>query len=280
MAALSWMVPLAGLCGVLAIGYWIWRRQSIVRGLGLRVHWWTLGDFGAGVLISLVAMLGIFAVEWALGGIVVEGFTVDAALLVRGAQEMMLGAAFEEVLSRMLQLNGFQIAIGLLLALVVRRWRDAPATARVDRGMARAVWPAVAVSAVMFGYIHISNPGGSWFTAFGNALGGLMYGIAFLGGRNLWLPLGLHFGWNYVQGVVLGFPVSGLDKGGIVLQHPSGESLLFGGAYGPEGGVVGMMFRFVVIALLLWYLQLRCGGRGRLATLEFPIATYLNPPRR
>ncbi len=63
-------------------------------------------------------------------------------------------------------------------------------------------WLAIAISAAAFGYIHFRNPGATAITMFGNGLGGLMYGIAFLGGRNIWLPVGLHFGWNFFQGAI------------------------------------------------------------------------------
>ena len=149
----------------------------------------------------------------------------------------------------------------------------------MDKTLVWAVWPAILVISLLFGYIHIRNPNATWFTAFGNALGGLMYGIAFAGGKNLWLPIGMHYAWNFVQGPVLGFAVSGGQRASILTLQQHGLELLTGGEFGPEGGLVGMAFRFVVIALVLGYLYLRAGRRGNIARLEFPIEVYANPPR-
>ena len=101
------------------------------------------------------------------------------------------------------------------------------------------------------------NPGATAITIFGTGLGGLMYGVAFLGGRNIWLPVGLHFGWNFFQGNIFGFPVSGTIEQSLIVQETVGADLWTGGAYGPEAGLIGMASRFVVIALLLMYLHWR-----------------------
>jgi membrane protease YdiL (CAAX protease family) len=109
------------------------------------------------------------------------------------------------------------------------------------------------VMAACFGLAHASNPNASALSVLGNALGGLMYGVAFLGSGRIWLPLGLHFAWNFVQAPVLGFPFLGKEVG-LVQQTPVGSAFITGGSYGPEAGLVGMAFRFVAIALLaLWF---------------------------
>jgi hypothetical protein len=107
--------------------------------------------------------------------------------------------------------------------------------------------------AACFGLAHAGNPNSTPLSVLGNALGGFMYGIAFLGTRRIWLPLGLHFAWNFVQYPVLGFPL--LDRE-IRLLHmsPGGSVILNKGNYGPEAGLIGMAFRFIVIVLLvIWF---------------------------
>jgi membrane protease YdiL (CAAX protease family) len=272
------MLNTAVVGAAIAAGYWFLRRQSIHKGFGLTVHWWSIADLGAGFLITTLAMLGIFLVEWLIGGIRVEGFQWDVDALRQGFRAQVEAAVPEELISRAGQLSGLLVTLGLLLALVLGGRLGGTWESRMDRTLVWCQWPAILIIAAFFGYVHISNPGASYLTAFGNALGGLMYGIAFIGGRNLWLPIGMHFGWNFVQGSVFGFPVSGTTPPGLIIQEPVGSSLLTGGAYGPEGGLVGMSFRFVVIAMVLGYLYLRAGRQGNVARLEFPIAVYVNPP--
>ncbi len=88
---------------------------------------------------------------------------------------------------------------------------------------------AILISALLFGYAHISNPGASIVTAFGK-VGGTMYGIAFLGGRNIWLPLGMHFAWNSFRDPFSAF-LSGAQQGGLIVQQVTGSDLLMGGAW-------------------------------------------------
>ncbi|MCB9103034.1 MAG: CPBP family intramembrane metalloprotease [Anaerolineales bacterium] len=250
------MIILAIILGVVAAVQW-WRHgQSIRKGFGYTFHWWALGDLGAGMLICLIAMVGIFIVEWLLGGIRVVSIPFNLASLDDNLFILIFGVVIEEVFFRSLLLSGLVVVLG------------------------GRKWPAILISAAVFGLVHINNPGASYVSAFGNALGGVIYGIAFLGGQNIWLPLGLHFSWNFSQGPILGFPVSGENFGGLIMQEVTGSDLLTGGAYGPEAGLVGMIFRFVIMAMVIAYLQWRCGGRGNTKTLEFPIKVYANPPRR
>ncbi len=91
--------------------------------------------------------------------------------------------------------------------------------------------------------------GASPLSVLSNSLGGVAYGLAFVLTGRIWLGLGLHFAWNFVQGPVLGFIVSGHVLGGGFLRiTDNGPDWLTGGAYGPEGGVVGLAMRFIVIA--------------------------------
>lgn len=263
---------------VIAAGYWFLRKQYIHKGYGFTLHWWSLADLAAGFLISTLAMVGIFLVEWLLGAIRIEGLQLDGAALSKVYTLQAINAFSEEVLSRSFQQPGLQITLGLLLALVLGDRLGGTWESRLDRTLVWSKWPAILIIAGFFGYVHINNPGASVITAFGNAPGGLMYGIAFFGGRNIWLPIGMHWAWNFVQGGVLGFPISGTTPAGMIAQQPVGSDLLTGGAYGPEGGLIGMLFRFVVIAMVLGYLYLRAGRRGNIASLEFPIAVYDNRP--
>lgn len=106
-------------------------------------------------------------------------------------------------------------------------------------------------------------------------LGAIIAAIAMLG---IFLVQWL-LGAIRVQGFQLsGAALLGTITPSLITQQEVGADLLTGGAYGPEGGLVGMAFRFVVIALVLGYLYLRAGRRGSIARLEFPISVYDNRP--
>jgi membrane protease YdiL (CAAX protease family) len=223
--------------GIYAILQWRRTGQDVIAQLGLRWDRSAPFDLLAGVAITTLAMLGIFIAELGLGAIRTEpaaGVSLPSlALLALGKMALTFK---EELLMRGMLLSGLMLAL---------------------RGRAAL---AVGASALAFGLIHFSNPGSTALSILGNALGGVMYAIAFLAARNLWLPIGLHFAWNFVQGPLLGFPVSGMDAGGLQHVHDLGPSWLTGGGYGPEAGLVGSASRFVVIALvLLW-----CGWRARI----------------
>jgi len=213
-------------CGVIAVGHWRREQVPIWQGMGLRFDSGAWVDLAGGVAIGALVMVGIFIVEWALGAMHVDGLRLPNLDFVIWTFILPLSALYEELIFRGLMLNG-------LIVLMRQRWL------------------AVIVMATLFGLVHAGNPNASTLSVLGNALGGLMYAVAFLGSGRIWLPTGLHFAWNYFQGPVLGFPVSGLDMGGLVQQHAVGSDLLTGGSYGPEAGLVGMAFRFVAIALLV-----------------------------
>lgn len=221
--------------GAYAIAHWRRSGRAVLDGLGLRFGRSDAADLLAGLVIAGVAMAGIFVTERAMGGITTATTSVQPGLLPRAAV-MALHAFKEELLMRSLLLSG------LLLALGNRRV------------------PAVGLSALAFGLIHLSNPGASALSVLGNALGGVIYGTAFVLTGRIWLSLGLHFAWNFVQGPLLGLPVSGLASGGMFAVTHQGPDVLTGGSYGPEGGLVGIGFRFVVIGGLLGWVAF---GRAR-----------------
>jgi hypothetical protein len=99
--------------------------------------------------------------------------------------------------------------------------------------------PAVVAFAALFGAAHLGNPFQNWISTLNTALVGVLLAICYLRTRALWLPLGIHFAWNFVQGYVLGMPVSGVAfPHGILRAEIDGPFWLTGGAYGPEGSIL------------------------------------------
>jgi membrane protease YdiL (CAAX protease family) len=237
--------------GALAIRHWRAQGRPVLRALGLGWDRTSLRDLLAGVAIAGLAMTGIFMIEAALGAVTRSPLPQPSPGELGSWMIGKLAASVkEEILMRGLLLSG------LVLALRGRRM------------------PAILLSAFAFGCIHLSNPGASPLSVLGNALGGVVYGLAFLFAGSLWLAIGLHFAWNFVQGPLLGFPVSGIAAGGLQQVQDLGPAWLSGGAYGPEAGLVGIAFRFVIIALVLsWLKSTWRNGTGTQAALQRSVST-------
>lgn len=94
------------------------------------------------------------------------------------------------------------------------------------------------VSAVIFAAMHLGNSGISFLALINLFLVGVLFGYMFMKSGNVWMPIGFHITWNYFQGYVLGFQVSGNEVMGIYQLNNVGNSLFNGGTFGPEGGII------------------------------------------
>lgn len=97
---------------------------------------------------------------------------------------------------------------------------------------------ALLITAVMFSLIHGANPGIGWLGFMNIFLAGIWLGAARLVTGALWLPIGLHIGWNFFLGPVFGFPVSGISEESLFITEYHGPDWLTGGRFGPEGGLL------------------------------------------
>ena len=112
---------------------------------------------------------------------------------------------------------------------------------------------ALAVSTVLFGLAHAWNPEASALSSAAIALeGGLLLGAAYMTTRRLWLPIGLHFGWNFGEGGLFGGAVSGEHANGVLTIHLEGSALLTGGKFGPEASIVAVAVTLALAGLLGW----------------------------
>jgi membrane protease YdiL (CAAX protease family) len=128
---------------------------------------------------------------------------------------MMVGiATIEELLFR-----------GVLFRIVEERW---------------GTLVALIVSGALFGGLHLINHNATIWGAVAVAIeGGLLAGAAYAATRSLWLPIGLHLGWNFAESGIFGATVSGSDTtvGGLLTGVPHGAAFFSGGAFGPEASI-------------------------------------------
>jgi membrane protease YdiL (CAAX protease family) len=104
-------------------------------------------------------------------------------------------------------------------------------------------WVIYVVSAVIFGLVHLTNPNVSFFGIVNIMLVGVLFAYMFDSTKSLLLPIGFHITWNYFQGTVFGFPVSGTTPYGMyAVDVSNGSAFLTGGTFGLEGGALATVF--------------------------------------
>ena len=97
---------------------------------------------------------------------------------------------------------------------------------------------ALFISAVIFALFHGLNPNITLLGFINLILAGFVLGIAYIHTRNLWFPVFLHISWNFFQGPVFGFEVSGINTEAVINNHVTGNNLITGGKFGFEGSVL------------------------------------------
>lgn len=114
-------------------------------------------------------------------------------------------------------------------------------------------WVALAISSVLFALFHQANPDVSFFAIINILLAGLLLGLNYIFTKNLWFSMCFHFAWNYFQGPVLGYEVSGLKLTSLLQQANAGSEMWTGGLFGFEGSLlcpVLSLIAFIIFAFL------------------------------
>ncbi|MFI2641797.1 lysostaphin resistance A-like protein [Streptomyces sp. NPDC018610] len=127
----------------------------------------------------------------------------------------------------------------------------------VERGLGTYI--ALVLSAVVFGASHLLNKDATLLGGVAIALeAGAMLAAAYAATRSLWLPIGLHFGWNYAESGIFGTEVSGNgDTHGLLDASTSGAQLVTGGEFGPEASVYAMLAGGLLTLAFLWLARRR-----------------------
>lgn len=111
---------------------------------------------------------------------------------------------------------------------------------------------SLVISALVFGLLHLMNPNSSLLIGIGLAIqAGLLLGVLYMYSRNLWLPIAVHFAWNFTLGGIWGAPVSGMSlEKSLVTSTSQGNELITGGSFGPEGSVQATLFCLVATTVI------------------------------
>ena len=118
---------------------------------------------------------------------------------------------------------------------------------------------SILISAFIFGFLHSWNDNATWFSSVSIALtAGLVLALLYVWTRQLWIPIGMHFAWNFTLGGIYGAPVSGGDRPGLLNSTLEGADWLTGGDFGPEASIITIVI-FGVFALFLTWMVIKKG---------------------
>jgi membrane protease YdiL (CAAX protease family) len=219
------------------------------------------------LLGGLTAVLSVFVYRWVVGRTEGRPVTELAREGARGSlyRGTVLGVAlFGCVIANIALLGDYDVhgfgpltgAIGLVgfmaAAAVTEELMFRGLLFRlVERGL--GTYAALALSSVLFGAMHLFNEHATLLGAVAIAIeAGGMLGAAYAATRSLWLPIGLHFGWNFAESGIFGTEVSGNGAAhGLLDASTSGSTLITGGEFGPEASLYSMLFGVLVTIVLL-----------------------------
>lgn len=236
--------------GVVLLACWIAvrafdRRRFADLGLAVDGRWWI--DFSFGLALGVLLMALVFALEVGVGWAGPVRLSADRDTLAVVASYLLIYlvvGVYEEILSRGYHLvNAFE---GL---------------ARLGTPVALAF--AVLLSSSVFGVLHAGNPGATWISTTNIALAGVLLAAGAVFTGTLAIPIGLHVTWNFAQGPLFGFPVSGVTPSGSLFSaEQGGPAVWTGGEFGPEAGMIGVAAMLLGIALTVAYARVTRGVLG------------------
>lgn len=186
---------------------------------------------GKGLLIG-IGFFSIVTAILALSGMYsIDGTDVNFVKLIECFTVFLVVAVGEEIIFR-----------GIIFRMIAERWNMAA---------------ALIVSSLLFGALHIANPDASlWSSVAISIEAGLLLGAAYAFSGNLWFPIGIHWAWNFMEGNIFGFDVSGsAEEYSLLIPSVSGPDILTGGAFGPEASIIVVA---TGSALAVWFIWRHC----------------------
>lgn len=234
-AALEDLVSrVALIIAALGVGYFCARFLEGLpwRSLGLTLHVGWFRDFLIGSVVGIISLAIAVLIAVAGGGIRLNLTTTSAAAVSRTLTGTLIifvvAALAEEAMFR-----------SYLLQTLTR---------------SKLAWLGILFTSLPFAFVHLGNPNVVPFVTFANtAIAGVWLAVAYLRTRSLWLPLGVHWAWNWALGSLFGLPVSGMRIGSnsLLVGTDTGPAWLSGGGYGIEGGVACTV-ALILSTLFLW----------------------------
>ena len=177
------------------------------------------------------------------------GFFLAGALLGTGSMILLMTGHLQWVNSN----NNWKELFSLLMLLLLIAFSEELAfRGYILRNLLESLSrrPAILLSGAGFVLMHAANPGMEVTAIINLMLGGILLGQSYVINRNLWMPICFHFGWNFLQGSVLGYNVSGLKLASLLEMQLSGNEWMTGGEFGFEGSLIATVMLVAGILLL------------------------------
>ena len=220
------------------------RANINLAGITIEKTW--LNEYGFGLLIAALVMGVIFITQLLLGSIKILGFSWNQP----GTSDWMY--PFLLFFFQMLCVSFYEELI--LRCYVLTNFKEGCTIGKIDTFKATIF--AIIFSSSIFGLVHFFNPNITFFSLLNITLAGVMLAIPYLITGRLAYSVGIHFAWNFFQGGVFGFRVSGLPVHGSLIQiQQGGEAIWTGASFGPEGGLIGTIGIVLVMFLCLVFIK-------------------------
>lgn len=227
---LKFLPPALGiaLLALLVLGTYIAASKWIERRIPseLKVSR-SLPEAAAGLAAGLALFASVMAILWAVGVYHPAGRGTVKGLAAGFAAALAAGILEETIFRGLL----FRLSSKIL-----------------------GTWGALLFTAALFGAAHAFNRGATFSSSLAIALeAGLLLGAAYAATQRLWLPIGLHIGWNFAEGSLFSMSVSGgATSTGLLQGSLNGPRILTGGEFGPEASIIAVI---VCLAVALYFIR-------------------------
>jgi len=233
----------------------VWFDKRSISSLGLRLDRRTFVDVLIGFFLSALLIAILFGVEWALGWLTFTGFGWQLASLSEFLGSLLIYFVIylftgwsEELLSRGYHLQTISSGTNLFWGVIL--------------------------SSVIFAFMHLSNPNSEnvVMVILGLIAAGLFMAYGYVRTGQLWVSIGIHIGWNFFEGSIFGFTVSGLNASvNLINTSVQGPELWTGGEFGPEAGLLILPVLLLGMGLIHVCTKDRQAGKATIANESLPL---------
>lgn len=183
-------------------------------------------ESGMGFLVSMSLVVIIVLILYSFGYFEFIGFNPNKRVALDFVVRFAMGAFIEELFFRLIVFRLTEELLGSWIALIIQ--------------------------VVFFGFAHQANENATFVTSLSLiAVGGIFYTAAFMYTRRIWLPLGIHMGWNYCQSGIFSMPNSGTQYEGLIIAKVQGPQAITGGSFGIEASFIAILLCLIVGIVLI-----------------------------